>query len=71
VTGYSSSTTHDRRGACRRQRSGAGARALYARICASAPRYDITEFLRTFLFRMQSDIRQIRDAFVVMQSRSS
>jgi TolB-like protein/Flp pilus assembly protein TadD len=47
------------------------ARALYARICASAPRYDITEFLKTFPFRMQSDIRQIRDAFGVMQSRSS
>jgi Tfp pilus assembly protein PilF len=47
------------------------ARALFARICASAPRFDITEFLRTFPFRLQSDIRQIRDAFGVMQSRSS
>jgi TolB-like protein len=47
------------------------ARTLYARIRADAPRYDVVEFLRTFSFRAQSDIRQIRQAFGVMQSRAS
>lgn len=47
------------------------ARALYARVRAAAPRYDVIEFLRTFPFRTESDLRQIRDAFRVMQSRSS
>jgi TolB-like protein/Tfp pilus assembly protein PilF len=47
------------------------ARTLYARARAVAPQYDVNEFLRMMPFRTASDIRQIREAFGMMQQRSS
>ncbi len=43
------------------------ARALFSRVRAVAPRYDLTEFLRTLQFRQQTDVDQLRKAFNVVQ----
>ena len=48
----------------------ASARALYGRLLAERPHYDVNEFLRTFPFQVESDERRIREAFQLLEVRS-
>jgi TolB-like protein len=45
----------------------ARARALYSRVLAEHPRHNINDFLRTFPFQVEEDVRQIRKAFDVLK----